>query len=55
MLNSEYKKSSDFGEGIWINAPSLKVFFILIYLLSEAVACRLLELFLYFFSFNLQH
>lgn len=53
MLNSEYKKSSDFGEGIWINAPSLKLVYINLFILSEAVACRLLELFLYFFFLQL--
>lgn len=53
MLNSVYgEKSSDFGEGTWINAPSLKLVYINLFICSEAVACRLLEL---FFSFNLQH
>lgn len=50
MLNSVYgeKKSSDFGEGTWINAPSLKLVYINLFICSEAVACRLLELFFFF-------
>lgn len=48
MLNSVYgEKKSDFGEGTRINAPSLKLVYINLFICSEAVACRLLELFFF--------
>lgn len=57
MLNSVYqkKKSSDFGEGTGINAPSLKLVYINLFICSEAVACRLLELFFFLQLATLSH
>lgn len=57
MLNSVYgeKKSSDFGEGTRINAPSLKLVYINLFICSEAVACRLLEFFFFLQFATLSH